>query len=324
TDDDTTDDDTTDDDTTDDDVADDDVPDPGDAGELTWSTSQYDLALQGDWTGTTLPLTLFIPDGDGPYPVVVFHHGFQLGPDHYLSYGEHLASWGIIAVLPQMPGGIWGGPNHRDLKEQLAGILDWIDDDVDEALSGRADPERIGLAGHSLGGKISLLLASEDDRPLAVFGVDPVDAAGGPLTSVGDEYPSVTPDRMDQIAVPIALLGEITNGTCTGFLCQPCAPEEENFHQYFEHATSPAIEIEVVGANHMSFLDDPDCGFTCSVCQAGTDDPASTHRLTRRSMVAFFLKEISGDERYGLYLTGAAMEADVDGGLLHWETKNGY
>jgi hypothetical protein len=173
-----------------------------------------------------------------------------------------------------------------------------------------------------MGGKISLLVAAEDGRPSAVFGVDPVDAGGGPLGGSEEDYPSVTPALMPQISIPIALLGETVNAT--GGLGGACAPAEDNFHQYYLHAESKALEIEILGANHMSFLDDPNCGFTCSACPSGSDDTATTRRLSRRYMTAFFQVFLSSQEGYRSYLTGDAMNADVLDGLVASESKNNF
>jgi hypothetical protein len=129
---------------------------------------------------------------------------------------------------------------------------------------------------------------------------------------------------MPDIHVPLGLLGETTNATCSGLMCQACAPEADNFHQYFIYASSPAEEIEVVGAFHMSFLDNPACGLTCSVCPAGTDDTATTRRLTRRSMTAFFNVFLLNQQQYRIYLTGSAMQDSVTANLLKTATANGF
>ena len=298
--------------------------DPAEAGPFTSSqTLVEDVPVGEGVLAPTVDLTIFLPDGAGPFPVVVFTHGFMLGPGNYTSYGRHLASWGFIVVMPQMPGGIIP-PNHRELKEYLGKILDWIDANASEPsgpLLGRADPARIGLSGHSMGGKISLLLCTEDSRPTASFTVDPVDAAGMPLADPVD-YPSVTPELMDRITVPIGLVGETVNAASSGG--QACAPAEDNFHQYYLYAVSPALEIEVIGANHMSFLDNPDCGLACSVCPAGTDDPAVTRRLTQRTMTAFYLVFLQGRTSYMAYLTGDPMAADEAAGLVLQDSKNGF
>ena len=281
----------------------------------------------GDGNGEVVPLQVYLPEGAGPFPVVVLHHGFMLDATQYASYGAHLAGWGYLAILPKMPGALFGGPNHRELKLCLESLLDWIDAQASVPagpLQGKADASRLGLAGHSMGGKISLLVASEDARPDVVFGIDPVDAGGGPTGGDPVDFPSVTPELMGSIHVPLVLLGETVNATCTGFMCQACAPAEDNFQQYHEHATSPALEIEVVGANHMSFLDDPDCGLTCNVCADGTDDPQVTKLLTRRYLTAFMNVFLKGETAYRSYLTGPGMQVDLDAGLVHTRVQNGF
>jgi dienelactone hydrolase len=296
------------------------VREPADPGTHTSSTSSEGVTLGIH----TVPVTLYLPDGAGPFPVVVFTHGFMLSPALYASYGDHLASWGYAVVMPELPGSMMAPTTHRELKELLRGLLDWIDAEGDNPsgpFAGRADPTRLGLAGHSMGGKISLLVATEDARPRAVFGVDPLDAAGGPFGGDPVDYPSVTPELMPAIAVPLGLLGETVNAT-GGTFGQACAPAEDNFQQYYQHAVSPALEIEVLGANHMSFLDNPDCGLTCSMCSAGTDDPAVTRAVTRRYLTAIFEVFVRGDAAYRPYLDGAAIAADVTAGLITTQHKN--
>jgi hypothetical protein len=298
--------------------------DPGEIGPCTWSESvEEGVPVEEGLFPETVDLSIFMPDGDGPFPVVVFTHGFMLGPGDYMSYGRHLASWGYAAVLPQMPGGIIP-PNHRQLKEYLVKILDWIDENAanpDGPLLGRADASRLGLSGHSMGGKISLLVCTEDIRPMASFTVDPVDAAGTPVVINPADYPSVTPELMDQIIVPLGLLGETVNATADG---QACAPGEDNFHQYYLHAVTPAVEIEILNANHVSFLDNPDCGFVCNACSPGTDDPAVTRRLTQKYMTAFYNVFLYDLADYRVYLAGSPMADDAAAGLVLYDTKNGF
>ena len=300
--------------------------DPGASGGLTFVKTSSEVQN----AGKSIPLELYLPEGSGPFPVLVFTHGFQLGPDQYASYGEHLASWGYVVVMPALPGGLLGpvgAPSHREQKEHTVALLDWIEANASAAggaLDGKADATRIGLAGHSMGGKISLLVATEDERPKAVFGVDPVDAAGGPMPGSPADYPSVTPELMDKLAIPLGLLGETTNATCSGFMCQACAPEDDNFHQYYVHATGPAVEIEILGANHMSFLDNPSCGFVCSVCPRGNDDPAQSRLLARRYLTAFFEVFLKEEAVLLSHLNGADMQADVDAGLVKAASKNGF
>ncbi len=297
---------------------------PESQGPLSWQRNRFDLRLSGGLFGTTLTLRLYIPFGSGPYPVVVFSHGYQLAPNDYRSYAERLASWGYVVVMPQMPGGL---TNHKTLKEHLTAVLDWIVADAEDPmgeLKGQADKQRLGMAGHSLGGKISMLVASEDSRPDAIFGVDPVDSVGNPLAINPNNWPRVIPDRMSDISIPLAFVGETVDATCSGFACQACAPEGENFVAYYTHAVGPALAIEVLGANHMSFLDDPNCGLVCSLCNDRSDDPAVTRAVTQKYMVAFFELYLREDGAFSDVLVGDAISDDVAGGLVTVEWKNGF
>jgi chlorophyllase len=263
--------------------------------------------------------TVYLPDGQGPFPVVVLSHGFQLSAGDYASYGEHLASWGFVAVLPQLPGGLFNAPTHTELKDHLASVLDWIEG-APAALGGVADLTRLGLAGHSMGGKISLLLATEDDRPDAVFGIDPVDSAP-PMGGAAEDYPSVTPELMASIEVPILVVGELQNAEA--MFGPACAPSGENFQAYYEAAAGPVMEVEIVGASHMSFLDNPLC-LACLFCPAGHDDPAVTRSLTRELMTAFFESELKGAAWPESWLAGEELEAMVAEGLVVARSKQGF
>jgi hypothetical protein len=123
--------------------------------------------------------------------------------------------------------------------------------------------------------------------------------------------------------VPVGVIGETTNATCTGLFCQPCAPEGDNFESYVDAATGPLWMAEVAGANHMSFLDNPDCGFTCSACGDGTDDPAETRRLTRRFLLSFVQLVASDDACGRSWLIGPAIDDVIDDGLLVTTTSRG-
>jgi hypothetical protein len=124
--------------------------------------------------------------------------------------------------------------------------------------------------------------------------------------------------------VPLALVGETVNATCTGAFCQACAPQADNFAQYSTHATSPSVELELVGANHMSFLDDPACGFTCSACSAGTANNTEVRRLTRRYLTAFVDLVARNDLSAREWLAGSTTTADVADGGLRVRTFNGF
>ncbi len=290
--------------------------DPRTEGEHEVELIEVDIETKG---GTNIPLTMYVPTSEGPHPVVIFLQGFLLGPDNYASYGEHIGSWGYVVIMPELPGSTQSG--DRDATSEL---IDWVEGPgtlEGAVLGGRADPELLLLGGHSRGGKVSFLTATTDTRVDAVFGIDPVDTAGGPGTNPSPDNPSVAPELMPLVLAPMTIVGETVNAT-GGFMS--CAPEAENFRQYFGAATAPAAAIEFVTANHMSFLDDPNCGFTCSACPAGTDEPSVTRRMTQGYMVAFAQWQLRGQDGYRDYLAGPFTQPDIDAGLVTVDTLNGY
>ena len=297
--------------------------DPSAPGPFGTTTSSSSLSVDGGLLPASVGLTVYLPDGDGPYPVVVFADGFNLDAGMFTSYGEHLASWGYVAVLVDMPSGILTPKTDVELRDYMAAVLDWVEGG-DDALAGKADPDAIVVAGHSQGGKTAIFLATADPRPVGVFAIDPVDAPPGFVPADPVDYPSVAPELMDQVTVPLVLIGETTNAVAGGLSPVACAPAEENFQQYYAAATGPALEVEVIGANHFSFLDDPKCGLACAACPAGTDAPATTLALTLRTLVAFLEVTVAGDESYATWLTGDAMGADEAAGLVSAQSKNGF
>ena len=303
-------------------------PDPGALGPFDVVTTTGDVYLPNALYGylpADVVMDIYLPVGAPAGPVVLFSHGYMLSPSDYASYGEHLASWGYVAVLPALPQNILIPSTHVDLAGILRSLMDWVQGEGSAAggpLAGAADTSRLALGGHSMGGKVSLLAAAEDSRPMASFTVDPVDA-GSPMPLAEEEdYPSVTPEQMGSLSIPLGFIGE-TVDTVAIYGDMSCAPAEDNFHQYYLHATSPALEVEVMGASHMAFLDNPDCGVICSACQDSTVDEAGVRALTQRTMTAFYNVFLMDQPEYGEWLTGAPMEEDEATGRLTFDHKNG-
>ncbi len=301
-----------------------DVPDPGAAGPFVVTSSQVDLEVTVEGVTKTVPVTVLMPDVAAPAPLVIFTHGFSQEPAAYVGTGNYIASWGMVVVMPKIPGSAFSPVPHRLMVEYLRGVLDWAVGDgnaADAPLAAMVDPEHVGLAGHSMGGKLSFLLAASDVRVDAVFGVDPVDA-GPPIDDYEPaDWPSVTPELMGDITVPIVALGETIDGDLSDSLS--CAPSGNRFSDYYDAAVGPALMIEIVGADHVSFLDT--CDEFCSLfCRPGTDDPTVTLALTRKYLAAFFRWQLAGEGCLRDWLAGDGMQVDADAGLVVWQQKNGY
>jgi dienelactone hydrolase len=245
----------------------------------------------------TITATICSPSTDGgataaagPYPLLVVSPGFQIDRSQYRSMCDHFASWGYVVVL-QTYSQSGFSIDHMVLAQDIGRIIDWATG-AGSGLSDRVDGSRVGAAGHSLGGKVSILAAVLDDRIGAVVGWDPVDA----------NAPSVTPEMMGDLTIPLAVLGETLDST-GGFM--PCAPAEDNYQQYFKHAcaASDALEVTVEGADHMSWLDDRgSCGIVCSFCANGPTPDAYTREVTRRVSTSWFEKHLRGSTATAPYL----------------------
>jgi predicted dienelactone hydrolase len=260
----------------------------------------------------SVAITVCAPSLDGgatiatagsPFPVVVIAPGFQQGRTQYDSYCRHLATWGVFAIARENGGGF--APDHDKIARQTSGVIGWVL--ASSPWKDRLDGTKIAVAGHSLGGKTSLLAASRDARIKAVVAWDPVDS----------NTPSVAPEKMPLVTVPVLLLGETLNGS-GGF--QPCAPSAENYHQFFLASNAPALEVTVIGADHMDWVDNTGC-FTCGFCTKGAADHLAVKALTRRSTVAWLLRYLKNDLTMDTYLTGAVMQADVAAGRAVIATK---
>ena len=127
------------------------------------------------------------PRGGGPYPLILFVHGAGAPPEYYEDLLTDLAGEGNVVVAPAMPGSVddAGAGALLALPFQPGRVHEVID----AVTEGReaipiADPERIVVAGHSLGAMTALATAFNtccgDQR------VDAVVAIAGQLASFPD------------------------------------------------------------------------------------------------------------------------------------------
>jgi len=124
---------------------------------------------------TTLPTDSYqgVPlSNAGPFPVVLFSHGYGGYPEQSTFLTDHLATWGFVVVAPDH--------RSRDLKAVLSGTTGRGQDDVtdlrqaldlvrlmntapDDLLSGKLDLHRVASLGHSAGGGAAITFAGDSD-----------------------------------------------------------------------------------------------------------------------------------------------------------------
>jgi dienelactone hydrolase len=144
------------------------------------------------------PVTTVVryPSSGGPYPLLVFGHGFALTPTTYSALLRAWAMAGYVVAAPVFPlanRNAPGAPTQADLPNQPADMSLVITRLLELArregglLHGRIDPARIAVAGHSDGGVTALAVAYDrryrDRRARAAIilsGAEPAGMAGFP------------------------------------------------------------------------------------------------------------------------------------------------
>jgi arylformamidase len=149
-------------------------------------------------------LDLYLPKGQKDFPVVVLIHGgaWIMGDNRccglYSSVGEFLASQGIGAVLPNYR--LAPGVKHPEQIKDVARAFAWTRRHIADY---GGSPEKLFLAGHSAGGHLVALLAT-DERYLKAEGVTAAYIRG--VIAVSGVY-RIPPGKMEAIwggVTPIA------------------------------------------------------------------------------------------------------------------------
>jgi dipeptidyl aminopeptidase/acylaminoacyl peptidase len=120
-----------------------------------------------------VPATVVIPDGEGPFPAVVMNHGHGGGRQEGGGFGrlaKALADAGILTIRMDFPG-------TGDSKESFTeGYLSNMISDSNASLAYLlanypADPDRLGILGYSMGGRIALTIGETADNPYKAMGL---------------------------------------------------------------------------------------------------------------------------------------------------------
>ncbi len=146
---------------------------------LTFVDSSRSTSPNGSFAGAptrTLPTAVWYPaegasgaapvadaspdTGHGPYPLVLFAHGYDVTPDFYAPLLERWAAAGYVVAAPVFPilSGSDGGASHVDY-EKTFGDASFVITQMlglsGDPLAGLADPQRVAAAGHSDGEVVS-------------------------------------------------------------------------------------------------------------------------------------------------------------------------
>lgn len=242
-------------------------------------------------SGSPVDLLVFSPSMSGRYGVVVFQHGFSLRNSYYTTVLKHLASHGFVVVAPQMYApSPFGAPSSAEEATKARALYTWLPGGLPGAVPGTPIFGRLGLAGHSRGGKVVWSVLEDGyGGARAVATVDPVDGGSG----FGGSATMVTDGGLSP-ALP-----SLTVGTGLGpkrKFGMACAPANRNHQLFYGAVKSPAVHVVVPKYGHMDMLDasTPGCSLVCSACVDGPSD-GKMRTTTAGLLTAFFRHRLQGD-----------------------------
>lgn len=133
--------------------------------ESTATYTRYYIAYPSD--GLRITGIMQIPPGDGPFPVIILNHGYHERENYWSGSGtwmaaEYLNERGYLTLAPDYRS--WGesdwGPSlfHTGLAADVLNLVGSL------GSIPQADPTRLGLWGHSMGGGITTKILAIDPR----------------------------------------------------------------------------------------------------------------------------------------------------------------
>lgn len=187
------------------------------APQVEWASD--DLEVVDSERERTIPVRIYLPEDEGPQPVILFSHGLGGSRESCGYLGDHWASRGYVGVFVQHPGSdrdVWRGERLSDRRgallraaspknlilrvEDVSAVIDQLErwaSDEEHALHGRLDLDHIGMSGHSFGARTTQSLGGQsvalfdlsgrDDRIDAALAMSPSRTPGIDMTAALSE-----------------------------------------------------------------------------------------------------------------------------------------
>lgn len=217
------------------------------------------------------------PATDGPFPVVLFSHGYAGFPEQSADLVTHLASWGMVVIAPDhversLSGLLGTAAQGVEPKEDPAVLTASLDaavadgDDESSPLHDLLDLDHVAVAGHSAGASAAYLTATADDRIDGFIAYSL--GAGRPDEATGEPADRPVPE------VP----GMVMVGSADGII------EADETIAVYDEMQPPKYLVEIAEAGHLVFSDicligRDQGGLTGLVAEAGLDLPDNLLRL---------------------------------------------
>jgi hypothetical protein len=248
------------------------------AGPEAFTTSDFTNGTAGSLGGK-----LVVPNRASRYPLLVNTHGFSGNAAQQIGWGEHFASYGFVAVVPSMPGGL--PPDHKGNGDVIRALaLLFSDPTYVSPAQGKVDAGRIGLSGHSAGG-LQTTFAAALLKPRATVLFDPVDyqMTGRPV------YATLCSPVMAIFAEP---------GACN---------IQAEWSTFKTTSVGPQIFLDVIGSNHCDPINPAMVG--CDLLCGGVSSAQNQANYARYA-TAYFLAMLKDDAAAAATLTTSALSAN--------------
>lgn len=221
--------------------------------------------------GRPLPTKVWLPAGDGPFPLIYFSHGLTSQPD---DYAELLSAWaaaGFVVAGPRYPH-TWYQATAYDAGDVVNQPADaqYVITELLTVLAGVVDPQRIAAAGHSAGAitTVGLFTGTRDERLKAG------------LLIAGRQMPQPAP--FTGPAAPLLFVQGKLDETVT----------YEQAYGAYNEVIWPKAFLEIPRGTHLPHRDEP-----AVVAATTTDfwrwsldgDPAAKARMTREARLTSLL-----------------------------------
>ncbi len=158
----------------------------------------------------------------GPFPTVVFAHGFVMGPDDYEGFAQGMVDAGYVFVSLGTEQGF--APDHGMYGLDVAFVANSIAGGLSNGVLSGTLNTRAAIAGHSMGGGATWLAAAEQPTIDAVIALAPAETSpsaiavgsdmNAPVLVISGSEDAVTPPSTQHIP----LYESTVNAPCRAFV----------------------------------------------------------------------------------------------------------